>query len=87
MQLSVGVKMTPELGMAATPALVAYATMLALPGAQLEQAVARELSENPALVQDEVATCGGCGLPAGKAVCLLRPGGWPVPDSGAPRRT
>jgi RNA polymerase sigma-54 factor len=66
MQLSVGVEMTPELGMAATPALVAYATMLALPGAQLEHAVARELSENPALVQDEVDTCGGCGLPASK---------------------
>jgi RNA polymerase sigma-54 factor len=66
MQLSVGVEMTPELGIAATPALVAYATMLALPGARLEQTVARELSENPALVQDEVDTCGGCGLPASK---------------------
>jgi len=66
MQLSVGVEMTPQLGMAATPALVAYATMLALPGAELEQTVTRELSENPALVQDEVDTCGGCGLPANK---------------------
>jgi sigma-54-like protein len=62
-QLSVGVEMTPKFGMAATPALVAYATMLALPGAELEQAVARELSENPALVQEEVDACGGCGLP------------------------
>ena len=66
MQLSLGAKMTPQLGMTATPALVAYATMLALPGAQLEQAVARELSENPALIQDQVDTCGGCGLPASK---------------------
>jgi RNA polymerase sigma-54 factor len=66
MQLSVGVEMAAELGMAATPALVAYATMLALPGAELEQAVVRELSENPALVQDEVHTCGGCGLPGGR---------------------
>jgi RNA polymerase sigma-54 factor len=64
MTLSVGVDMTPELGMAATPSLVAYANILALPGAELEQTVARELSENPALVQDEVDTCGGCGLPA-----------------------
>jgi RNA polymerase sigma-54 factor len=63
MQLSAGVEMTPGLGMTATPALVAYATMLALPGAQLEQAVARELAENPALVQEEAETCGGCGLP------------------------
>ena len=63
MQFSVGVEMTPELGMAATPAHVANATKLALPGAELEQAVARELSENPALVQEEADTCGGCGLP------------------------
>ena len=64
MPLSVGVEMMSEFRMAATPALVTYATMLALPGAELEQTVARELSENPALVQDEVDTCGGCGLPA-----------------------
>jgi RNA polymerase sigma-54 factor len=81
MQLSVDVKMTPQLGMAATPALVAYATMLALPGAELEQAVARELSENPALVQDEVDTCGGCGLPASKpcAYCGREAGRFRIP--------
>jgi len=50
--------------MAPSPALVAYAKILALPSAELEQAVARELSDNPALVQDEVEICGGCGLPA-----------------------
>jgi RNA polymerase sigma-54 factor len=83
MQLSVGVKMTPELGMAATPALVAYATMLALPGAELEQAVARELSENPALVQEEVDTCGGCGLPGVKPClyCGREAGRFRVPGS------
>lgn len=64
MPFTAGVEMTPELGMTATPALVAYATMLALPGAALEQAVTRELAENPALVQDEAEICGGCGLPA-----------------------
>lgn len=64
MPFTTGVEMTPELGMTATPALVAYATMLALPGAALEQAVTRELAENPALVQDEAEICGGCGLPA-----------------------
>ena len=81
MQLSVGVEMTPELGMAATPALVAYATMLALPGVELEQAVARELSENPALLQDEVDTCGGCGLPASKpcAYCGREAGRFRIP--------
>ena len=64
MTLSVGVHMTPEFRMAATPSLVAYANILVLPGAELEQTVARELSENPALLQDEADTCGGCGLPA-----------------------
>jgi sigma-54-like protein len=64
MPFTTGVEMMPELGMTATPALVAYATMLALPGAALEQAVTRELAENPALVQDEAEICGGCGLPA-----------------------
>ena len=63
MTLSVGVHMTPEFRMAATPSLVAYANILVLPGAELEQTVARELSENPALLQDEADTCGGCGLP------------------------
>lgn len=81
MQLSVGVEMTPELGMAATPALVAYATMLALPGAEPEQTVTRELSENPALVHDEVDTCGGCGLPASKpcAYCGREVGRFRIP--------
>jgi len=32
MQLGAGMHMAPEVKMAATPALVAYATMLALPG-------------------------------------------------------
>jgi RNA polymerase sigma-54 factor len=64
MTLSVGVHMTPEFRMAATPSLVAYANILVLPGAELEQTVARELCENPALLQDEADTCRGCGLPA-----------------------
>jgi RNA polymerase sigma-54 factor len=64
MTFSVSVHMKPEFRMAAAPSLVAYATMLALPGVELEQTVAHEVSENPALLQDEADTCGGCGLPA-----------------------
>ena len=66
MDFSAGLEVTPRLGMmTATPALVAYATILALPGADLEQTVERELTENPALVRDDAPACGGCGLPAG----------------------
>lgn len=64
MPFNPGLDLVPELGMMPTPALVAYARMLALPGVELEQTVARELADNPALVLDELPACGGCGLPA-----------------------
>lgn len=56
--------LTPELGVLPAPALVAYAKLLALPGAELEMAVAHEIAENPALILDDTHTCGACGLPA-----------------------
>ncbi|HEY7430556.1 MAG TPA: hypothetical protein VH641_07475 [Streptosporangiaceae bacterium] len=64
MPFSASVDMMPVLGVVPTPALIAYTKILALPGAELEQSVARELAANPALLQDEVGSCGGCGLPA-----------------------
>jgi len=64
MTLTVSVDMTPGFGMTVSASLVAYARLLALSGTELDQAVAQELSENPALVQDEVDTCRGCGLAA-----------------------
>jgi RNA polymerase sigma-54 factor len=57
MDLATGMSMVP------TPSLVAYAQMLALPGLDLDNTVAQELAENPALVDDGVALCGTCGLP------------------------
>jgi DNA-directed RNA polymerase specialized sigma54-like protein len=57
--------LTPQQHMLPTAALVAYAALLALPGAELEQAVTAELDDNPALVMDEVTTCATCGMPGG----------------------
>ncbi|MFL5796910.1 MAG: hypothetical protein ACJ77A_03130 [Actinomycetota bacterium] len=75
MSLTVALDVTQELRMSPSPALVAYASLLALSGIELEQTVARELSENPALVEDEVHVCGGCGLPADPPCiyCTSRP--------------
>jgi RNA polymerase sigma-54 factor len=64
MVFGAGLDLVPELGMVPTPALIAYAKLLALPGAELEQTVASELSQNPALIQDEARACGACGMPA-----------------------
>ena len=64
MGVTAGLELVPEFGMVPTPALVAYAKLLALPGAELEQTVAGELAQNPALVQDEVPACEACGMPA-----------------------
>lgn len=63
MAFSASLDLMPGLGMVPTPALVAYAQLLALPGAELEQTVAGELSQNPALIQDETPTCRACGMP------------------------
>lgn len=57
--------LTPQQRMLPTAALVAYAALLALPGAELEQAVETELSDNPALVLDDAQTCATCGIPGG----------------------
>ncbi len=64
MRPSPNLDLAPQLGMVPTAALVAYSQLLALPGAELEQAVTLELSRNPALIMDEPGQCGGCGLPA-----------------------
>jgi RNA polymerase sigma-54 factor len=64
MAFSTGLDLVPEVGMVPTPALVAYVKLLALPGAELEQTVADELAQNPALIRDETPVCGTCGMPA-----------------------
>jgi RNA polymerase sigma-54 factor len=62
--LNTALEQVPAVGMVPAPALMAYVKLLALPGAELEQTVADELAQNPALIQDETRTCGTCGIPA-----------------------
>ena len=91
MTVTAGLELMPDFGMVPTPALVAYATVLALPGAELEQTVAGELAQNPALIQDEARVCGSCGMPADppcpyclagaartEATPARDPAGWPL---------
>lgn len=89
-----GIDLVQQFRMLPAPALVAYMKLLALPGAELEQTVADELAQNPALVQEEAATCAMCGLPADPPCpyCAAETGGsrspWtrdlvgPLPDGG-----
>lgn len=48
-------------GMRPAPSLVAYAALLALPAADVEELVERELEQNPALERVEPERCGRCG--------------------------
>src|SRR4051794_40135145 len=49
--------------------LVAASTMLELSSLALQQTIERELSENPALEADEIATCDACGSPLHGSIC------------------
>src|SRR5262249_23090928 len=70
MSLSVGLEPRAEIHMAPTPALVAFAHLLGLPGLELDRTIAAQLAANPALVGDEVGTCDRCGMPSGGACPL-----------------
>jgi RNA polymerase sigma-54 factor len=62
--------MTPRLELRVSPALLAFTEVLALPLADLEQLVERELAGNPALERVDCPACPGCGRP--------------LPDGGCP---
>jgi RNA polymerase sigma-54 factor len=49
--------------------LVAASTMLELSGLALQEAITRELDENPALEADEISTCEVCGTPLQGSIC------------------
>jgi RNA polymerase sigma-54 factor len=49
--------------------LVAASTMLELSGLALQEAIVRELEENPALEADETSTCEVCGTPLQGSIC------------------
>ncbi len=49
--------------------LVAASTMLELSAMALQQAIAQELAENPALEAEEITTCEVCGTPLQGSIC------------------
>jgi RNA polymerase sigma-54 factor len=55
----------------ASPELIAYAGLLALPGIELEHAIEHELAANPALECDDVPVCPFCGEPLAGTRCLV----------------
>jgi RNA polymerase sigma-54 factor len=66
---TVELQISPQLAMRPSPALVATTALLALAGAELEQAVERELRTSPALERVEWPTCGACGRPLALGRC------------------
>jgi Sigma-54 factor, Activator interacting domain (AID) len=71
--------LTPRLDLQVSPALLAFTEVLALPLAELEELVERELAANPALVRPDGPACPGCGRPLTDPNC-------PACDAGVSRR-
>ena len=63
-------EMTPRLEQRASPELIAYAELLALPAFELTQAINAELERNPALELVERDVCAFCGEPLSGARCF-----------------
>jgi RNA polymerase sigma-54 factor len=53
MALTASIEMVPRHQLLPSPQLIAFASMLALPGVELELAITRELEENPCLLVDD----------------------------------
>jgi RNA polymerase sigma-54 factor len=72
MEMSMGMDMTPQQQMRASPALIALNNMLVLSAQDLQQLVQQEIEENPALEMDESdeALCSRCGRPLSGATCI-----------------
>jgi RNA polymerase sigma-54 factor len=68
-EVSQHLALAPGVALRPSRMLVAAATMLALPSLELEQAVERELVENPALERVDDSACHGCGRPLGDERC------------------
>ena len=65
--------LTVEMRACVSPALVAYAGILALSSPELEDVVERELSDNPALERAEAAPCPLCGSGDRSTCCFGAP--------------
>src|SRR5215211_3011294 len=61
----------PQLTLRPSPALITATALLALPSLELEQAVERELAENPALERVEGGACNRCGRSLAAAGCHI----------------
>ncbi len=70
-----------QIGERVSPALIAYAGMLSLSSAGLEQAVAAELGENPALEREDVQRCPQC-QSGDPDTCCRRDRDSPSPSGG-----
>jgi RNA polymerase sigma-54 factor len=69
MELDLTPEMTPLQAVRVSPRLVAANHILALSSLELQQAIAAELQENPALELVEIPTCAVCGTPLEGSVC------------------
>jgi RNA polymerase sigma-54 factor len=65
-------EVTPRLEQRASPELLAYAGLLALPTVELESVVEREVEQNPALERLESPACQLCGEPGPACACGSR---------------
>jgi RNA polymerase sigma-54 factor len=61
--------MAPQVVLRVNAAVVASMQLLALPSAELETLVERELAANPALERAEESHCRACGAPLSRAAC------------------
>ena len=60
---------SPQMGMRVSPRLVAASYILELSSQELQQAIAQEISENPAMELVEKETCPACGGPLQGSIC------------------
>ncbi len=72
MDMSMGMQMTPQMQMKASPALIALNNMLILSTLELQQMIQQELEDNPALevTEPQEELCQRCGRPYSGTTCM-----------------
>jgi RNA polymerase sigma-54 factor len=72
MDMSMGMQMTPQMQMKASPALIALNNMLIMSTLDLQQMIQQELEDNPALELNEAEEdlCQRCGRPFTGSTCM-----------------
>lgn len=73
MDMSMGMQMTPQMQMKASPALIALNNMLIMSTLDLQQMIQQELEDNPALELNEAEEdlCQRCGRPFSGSTCMF----------------